>query len=475
MSEDGSTFTRGKLLRVQRACRALQAIALCTLCIGSPARSAEPPAAATVPLQSLNFGTLFDAASLGPAPQVVGEAEHPQAVSYFKKLEYADLDLSGFVASRTDQNSADYRLYLGVRYMRSLGEAARLSGRTFYGVGTYDGINHEGGALPEEVRASGEPRGGWIGSDWQISSRLFDRTTFLAGVEYRQPLGAGLLNLNELLGRPSPAASDPSGPKVGIVTRGEVALARDLSLKIRMRYDEDPGAPGSSIDPRVELLYKPRQNATLKAFFDQAAYAAPSRERAYYPTLSVAQDSDRIRNYELAYELSLTSQQKLHLSAYRYGVEGLPAYSSVMAVDSSAGIDTTGFEVGMERKNAGGARTRLSYAWLATADSLAGASHGVLERHLTRLRMDIPLLSHRLTTAFELQYLDIAGPLVSERDRGYLIGNFTLASGRLAGATRVSIGIHNMFDARDTGDDARPLPLLPQDGRSLRVDVARRL
>jgi hypothetical protein len=125
----------------------------------------------------------------------------------------------------------------------------------------------------------------------------------------------------------------------------------------------------------------------------------------------------------------------------------------------------------MERNISGGSRTQLSYAWQTSMDGLAGNSR--MDQRLTRLRMDVPTFSTRVSTGFELQYLNVMDPL---RDRDFVIGNLSIAGHDFSNRTRISLGLNNVFDVKDeTANAANLMSAVPVDGRSVRVDVVRKL
>jgi hypothetical protein len=136
--------------------------------------------------------------------------------------------------------------------------------------------------------------------------------------------------------------------------------------------------------------------------------------------------------------------------------------------------DTNRFEVGMERNISGGSRTQLSYSWLTSLDSLAGSSR--IDQRLTRLRMDMPTFSTRISTGFELQYLNVLDPLDHLQNRDFVIGNLSIAGHDISKRTRISFGLNNVFDVRDdSADAARLMSTVPVDGRTVRIDVVRKL
>ncbi len=219
----------------------------------------------------------------------------------------------------------------------------------------------------------------------------------------REQLPFDLLELNSLTG--STQLQDPTQPTrlVGVVTQNDVALANDLALKVRMRYDDRNGVM-SPVTPRVELVYRPEAAASLSAIFDE----------------------------------------------------------------------TTGLEIGMEREVFGDTRGRVSYQWQENLSPLTGLPGDSLDKRVARMSLDVPILPKRLSTSFELQYIDVTGAVLGARNE-FVISNFTLASAAISGDTRVTVGMRNLFDAQAPGTNPQVLAIAPTDGRSVRIDFMRRL
>ena len=365
--------SRGKLKKL------FQSLTLASVAVSGFAQAQTTGAA---PLPTLTFAPL----SLdNPFGNVAAQPEQDRAQSYFRKVDEDGVQLSSYLASKAAQDAANYRLYLGVGYGQNLTSSARFSGRTFYGTGTYDGAN-QGTAVPDEVRSATDP-GAWLGSNWQFESKLFDRHTFFAGVEYRQQVTMPLMELSEMLARADSIGLGQPAHKLGFVTRSRFALSSEYALNVRTRFDEGSG----TLDPATALS---------------------------------------------------TS-------------------------------DTNRIEVGMERNIRDGARTQLSYAWQTSVDGLAGSSR--LDQRLTKLRMDVPA-STRISTGFELQYLNVLDPLGNLQNHDFVIGNLSIAGHDVANNTRISLGLNNLFGVKDDSANAsRLMSSVPVDGRSVRVDVVRKL
>jgi hypothetical protein len=352
--------------------------------------------------------------------QSTAPAAEDVQLSVLKKIEDDDFKLTGYLASRSGQQAPDYRAYLGLGYKSKLGSLAKMTSRAFYGTGTYDGLNANAGVLPEDVRASGTLPGNWLGADWKVESQLWTGHTFAAGMEYREQLPIDVLDLNARTQRRTTFDAAQPERRVGMVTQNDVALSSQLALKVRMRYDERDGA-FNAVAPRVELIYKPEEATKVSA--------------------------------------ALSTSTNLGGST---GTAG-------------ARVDTHGLEVGMEHNVIGGTRGRVSYAWQETVDAFAGVSHDSLGQHVGKLSLDVPILPKRLSTSFELQYIDLVGSLAGDRRSDFVIGNLTLASAALTGDTHVTLGMRNVFGAQLTGSRPQLLAAIPTDGRSVRVDFTRKL
>jgi len=200
-----------------------------------------------------------------------------------------------------------------------------------------------------------------------------------------------------------------------------------------------------------------------------AASAEPERKVGLVTSDKVSLAQNLALNVRLRYEEA--TREAATAIAPRAELTYKPAQTSTL----TAAFDRTGFELGMESNGASGTRSRVSYAWQGTNDWLAGTANGSLGQRLARMSVDIPILPKRLSTSFEVQYVDVVGSLVGDRDRDYVIGNLTLLGGTVARDTSVTLGMHNVFDARESGSVNQVLSFIPPDGRSVRIDVKRTL
>jgi hypothetical protein len=94
-------------------------------------------------------------------------------------------------------------------------------------------------------------------------------------------------------------------------------------------------------------------------------------------------------------------------------------------------------------------------------------------RHLTKLSLGFPFWARKLSSAVELQYHDIVSPMMGQ-GYDFVVGNLTLASSELSKDTSLSFGMRDVIKARDEPVSNQLAPFIPQDGRSLRLDLKRK-
>jgi len=140
-------------------------------------------------------------------------------------------------------------------------------------------------------------------------------------------------------------------------------------------------------------------------------------------------------------------------------------------VRSSA--ETSGYDVGLTHQPKSGIRAGASYAVQQISDPLSSPHAPGLERRLARVNVAVPFFSDRFSTAFEVQHNDVESTLIPQGRRDFVVGNLTVASGRLVRHTHLSLGVQNLFDTRGVNDGGVAIPFMPADGRSVRLDLKR--
>jgi iron complex outermembrane receptor protein len=433
-----------------------------------------------------------------------GHAIHTDQDEYqsvFASAAYHDLTLSGGLANRTKRVptasyetvfdadrewTRDFRAYADLKWDHEFSEDTRLMGRLFYDNYYYEGdypysltpIPH-----PNALYISrDETIGNWIGTEWQLTQKILERHTLVAGGEYKENLQQEQRNSSSD-DLDSPFFSSPTSRSVGVYAQAEVVLLTNLMINAGLRYDHY-STFGGTVNPRVALIYSPWTTTTFKLLYGQA-YRAPNAYELYYSATDMERgnpnlDPETIQTYELAYEQVLPWGMRLSTSLYYYEIQDLISQT----VDSEgyitfANLDrarAAGVEFEVEKRHSSGLLARVSYAYQQARDSRTDQEISNSPQHLLRASLIAPLHADKLYTGVELQYCGTVlagnGSTVSD----YAVVNWTLFTARIVKGLEVSATVYNLFDTHYSsvaGVDCTQTAI-EQDGRGFRLKATYR-
>jgi outer membrane receptor for ferrienterochelin and colicins len=410
--------------------------------------------------------------------------------------KHGDLTLSASMISRTKDvptasfgtvfdrllRTTDTRGFVDLKYDHSVAADLQLTARV-----TYDRYTYEGD-YPFEYASPGEPSaivvtkddtvGTWVGTEWQLTRRLANRHTLVAGFEHRQSLREKQLSYEDIVPRSYLVDADGRGHNTGLYGQGEFALTSKLLLNAGVRVDYYSESFGSTTNPRIGLIYSPRERSTFKLLYGEAFRAPSAYERFYYaqPAGSDELEPETIRTSELVFEQYIGHRDRLNVSVYHYAVGQLVTQladaDDNIYFDNLARVTAQGIELELERRFEHGALARLSYALQRTEDAETERVLSNSPRHLAKLNVGMPL-GRGFDAGLELQYHGAVGTLAGGRAAGFFIGNLHVSSGPLWQGSRLSAGLYNLFDARYgyPGAEDHLQDVIEQDGRTFRAEL----
>lgn len=423
---------------------------------------------------------------------VAERADCDQFHNYLVSLSYRGLSLSGAYGSRekgiptgaygTDFNdpgnyTIDERTWADLRYTRSFERDLELMVRAYY-----DHYHYQGQYLYSSVKNRDYAIGHWWGTEAQLTQRLFDRHTLIAGVEFRDNFRQDQGNFDIF---PSAIYLDDrrSSQTWGLFSQAEIALRTNVILNAGLRYDWHSEIE-DSLNPRLGLIFQPAPQSAFKLLYG-TAFRAPNAYELYYfgagnksnPDL----DPETIQTYELVYEQELAKYLRLSASAYYYQVEDLisqrldPA-SGLIGFENLERAEARGVEAGLETRGLHGWRGRCSYALQTAEDGKTGEPLSNSPRHLAKFNLIAPLYQGKLFAGLELQYNGQVRTLAGSRADDFVIANFTLFSQKIVQGLEMSASIYNLFDASYgyPGASEHLQDILRQDGRSFRFKLTYR-
>lgn len=429
------------------------------------------------------------ASNNGLARNLDGDRNH----SLFGKLAYGGFTLAGAYSSRTKQvptaaygavfnqpghETTDAQGYADLDYYGKLGERWDIAGHVFYGSYAFTGDYPFG---PPLVLNRDETEGRWGGAEARLTGRLGDHKLVL-GAEYQDNFRQDQRNF-DVAPYTSYLDDRRSSTREGVYLQDEITLMPGLLLNAGVRYDRY-STVGGTTNPRLGLIWMPRETTALKLLYG-TAFRAPNAFEQYYHDGNVTSKAspnlkpEEVASYEFVAEHELRPSVRLIASVYRNKISNLinqitdPA-DGLLVFRNVGQVESKGAEFGAEGVWADDARLRASYAWQITRDQSTGAELENSPRQLAKLNYSQPLFDHALTGGAELQYTGPRKTLAGATAGGHAIANLTLSSGKLAHGLELSASVYNLFDKR-YADPARPehapIDAIAQDGRNFRLKL----
>jgi iron complex outermembrane receptor protein len=372
----------------------------------------------------------------------------------------------------------DGAVFMDLGYYGELAKSWGMTAHVFQGRYHYEGIYPYAGA--PVVLNKDTAQGDWWGTEVKLLGR-FEKHKVVAGVEYQDNYRQDQANYDIA---PYKLSLDDkrNSKRDGIYVQDEITLGKGLLLNAGLRNDHYSNV-GSTVNPRLGLIWNPADTTALK-FLYGTAFRAPNMYELYYGTGGIQKANptlqpEKIATYEFVVEHS--PQQNLRLTADMYrnkisnNITQVTDPADGLLVFINAGqVDARGVELEAERLWDSGMRLRTSYAWQISRDETTQTELVNSPRHLAKLNYSVPVWREGMRTGLELQYTSSRKTLAGGAAGGHVLTNLTLLSERLAENLDISASIYNLFDIRYAdpgGQEHVPLDLIAQDGRSYRFKL----
>lgn len=424
----------------------------------------------------------------GIASNLDGDRYH----SLFGKLAYGGFKLTSAYARRTKQvptaafgtafndpnsETVDAQGFADLAYSGRLDERWDITGHAFYGHYYFMG-NYPSG-LPVVLNKD-ETEGRWGSAEIRLIGQ-FEKHKLVLGAEYQDNFRQDQRNFDV---EPYALYLDDrrSSTREGIYLQDEITLRQGLLLNAGVRYDRY-STVGGTANPRLGLIWSPRESTTLKLLYGTAFRAPNAFEQYYHDGNATSKASpnlkpEEITSYEFVAEHELRHNFRLSASVYQNEIGNLinqvadPA-DGLLVFRNIGQVKAQGAEFEAERAWAGDTRLRASYAWQITRDQTSGAELENSPRRLVKLNYSQPV-GDALRAGVELQYTGPRKTVAGSTTGGYGVANLTLLNSKLARGLELSASVYNLFDKR-YADPARPehapIDAIVQNGRNYRLKL----
>jgi outer membrane receptor for ferrienterochelin and colicins len=266
-----------------------------------------------------------------------------------------------------------------------------------------------------------------------------------------------------------------------VYLQDEFSIRKNLILSGGIRWDHYDTF-GSTENPRLGLIYSPRERTTFKLLYG-TAFRAPNDYELYYasPPDQVGNPSlgpETIKTTEVVFEQYFVTHAHVEIAGFYNDIRGL-----ISQTDSSSGllsyanvdsVQSRGVDCELAGKWPGGLQGRLSYTLQESVDQQSILTNS--PKQLAKLNVSAPVVPRRLFASVEGLYTSSVETAAGTQIAGFFIANATVSSPEVRGGLSVSASAYNLFNTRyaDAVGGGFTEDSIEQDGRTLRLKVTYR-
>jgi len=422
---------------------------------------------------------------------------------FFTTLRYEGFTLHGSYSSRekgiptaawetlfNDPGTmcVDTRGFVALSHRKEYGEKTGLESRFSYDWYSYEGdyVYDYGEEEPDIVVFRDESMWRWLTGEVQLTRRIGERNTLVAGGDYRHNQSQDQKSYD-----PYDVYLDDvrSGNAWAAYLQDELSIGSKLLLNAGVRHDQYDTFGGTT-NPRVGLIVGATPATTIK-FLYGTAFRAPNAYELYYTdgeetgTQKANTDlmPEEITTYEVAVEQHIGKRLHGTVSLFTYRVTDLITMTTDLEDDllvyrnmdkaEARGVETELFGAFLRDR----VRGRLSYTYQDAEDVTTGQTLANSPFHLAKMNFSFPLGIQDAYAGAELQYTGERRTLQGEKAAGYLLANLTITAPLWQKKAFLSASLYNAFDTKysDPVSDEYIQDAIDQDGRSLWVRLRYRI
>jgi iron complex outermembrane receptor protein len=412
----------------------------------------------------------------------------------FLKMAYRDLTLEGGYVKRDKTlptapwgtvfnnpgtETTDSSLFLDLKYRHTfesgLDMMARLSWNEYRYDGSYIYESSEQGEAPLLYANIDKTRSSWLQGEVQLSGEVSESHRLVGGVEFRDVLRMDQQNYDTQMYLDDRRTTW----NVGIYLQDEYRIFDTLILNAGIRYDHFDTF-GSTVNPRVALIYSPFSRTTAKFLFG-TAFRPPSGYELYYHDDSTQKTNPDLReeeslNYELILEQYLGRRFRGTVSGFYTRVKDLITQvtdpsDNLLVFRNISRAELKGVELELEGKWDNGIQGRASYTFQDGKDTTTGEWLPNSARHLAKLNLTLPLVREKVFLGLEEQYTSSKRTMGDGRVRDFFTTNLTLFTRNLLKNFELSGSVYNLFNTGYAVPVGREFiqDSIRQDGRTFRI------
>jgi len=371
----------------------------------------------------------------------------------------------------------------GLTYHHEFSDKFSVTGKVTYHQYDYDGryvYDYADPGDPPDIWVNKDMwRGQWWQSELMFTAQPFEKHKITWGGEFRYNAKAYTKNWDSEVY----SEDNRNTRNWGVYAQDEYSIFDNLTLNAGVRYDEYQTV-GSTINPRIGLIYNYSDKTTVKLLYGQA-FRAPTAYDDYEIEYEQKNNTEvptdlkpeTIKTYELVLEHALSKDTTITATGFYYNLKNLISKRTnedgENIQENREGVSGKGAELEIEKKWKNGMRGRASYSYVQTE---LLDTHEIMTnspKHLAKLNLIVPLIKDKLFAGIETQYTGSTVGANGGSIGGFGVTNLTLTYQNLIKNLEVSLGVFNLFDKKysypASADHAQES--IEQDGRTIGVKL----
>ncbi len=440
---------------------------------------------------------------------VADERDYERFLNFYSKFTYRDLSLQVVYHYRkkgvptapwdsvfnSDVFTLDKYFIADLKYEYAITGTLSVLLRATYSYSSNQGDYPSDWGPPEGVVVNRDIAKGKSAFAEILTYKQYPQHKLLAGIEYTYNFQLDQLNYDEGY-RQSPNLDERHNSKNwSVYVQDEWEISPGVLLNGGLRYDRYD-IFGSSVNPRLALIYMPEPGTSLK-FIYGTAFRAPSAYELYYHDGYITQrppdhlEPEEITTYEVSWEQFIWEHIKGLISVYYYRTKNLialktdpqpplcdPDYDGIydtacLVYDNINQAEGRGVEMELKGRWSSGIETALSYSYQYARDSRTDRILLNMPEHLGKVHFILPLYRKRLFLATEGVYVGKRRSKNNTTVSEYFVLNLNLYGFSLNRHLEASFSVYNLLNRKfyDPASEELYMDRLEQDGRTFRVKV----